>query len=154
MNLVDEQHVPRLEIGQQRRQIAGPLENRAGCLAEIHLELVGDDVRQGGLAEPRGSENQHVIQRLAAHARRLDRDVEQLDDLGLAHVVRDALGSHRAVDFFVLGNRGGGDDSIRFYAHACPYAFAADLRARRMSSVVESPGSSAAFSSRATSGGL
>ena len=44
MDLVDEQHVARLQVGQQRREIAGPLEHRTGGLAQVHAEFVGHDV--------------------------------------------------------------------------------------------------------------
>jgi hypothetical protein len=70
VDLVDEQHVVRFEVGQQRGQVAGALQHRAGGLAQIDAHLGGDDVRQGGLAQARRAEQQHVVERLAALARR------------------------------------------------------------------------------------
>ena len=52
----------------------GALEHRARGLAQVHAELVRDDVRQRRLAEPRRAEQQHVVERFAALARRLDED--------------------------------------------------------------------------------
>ena len=74
VDLVDEQHVARLEVREQRREVARTLEHRSRRLAQVHAELVRDDVRQRRLAESRRSEQQHVVERLAALARRLDED--------------------------------------------------------------------------------
>ena len=71
MDLVDEQHVVRLQVGQQRGQVAGALDHRAGGLAQVDAQLVGDDVRERGLAQARRAEDQHVVERLAALARGL-----------------------------------------------------------------------------------
>ena len=76
MDLVDEQHVARLEVGEQRREVAGALEHRARRLAQVDAELVRDDVRQRRLAEARRAEQQHVVERFAALPRRLDEDRE------------------------------------------------------------------------------
>ena len=40
MDLVDEQHVARLQVGEQGRQVAGPLEHRPGGLAQVHAQFV------------------------------------------------------------------------------------------------------------------
>ena len=69
MDLVDEQHVARLQVGQQRREIARPLEHRARGLTQVHAQLGGDDVGERGLAEARRAEDQHVVERFAALAR-------------------------------------------------------------------------------------
>ncbi len=62
VNLVDEQHVARFEIGQDGGQIAGLGEDRAGSGAEADAELARHDLGQGGLAQPRRAEQQDVIQ--------------------------------------------------------------------------------------------
>ena len=76
VDLVDEQHVALFEIGQQRREIAGLGDHRAGGGAEIHAELARDDLRQRGLAEARRADEQHMVERLLARARRLDEHLE------------------------------------------------------------------------------
>ena len=69
VDLVDEQHVARLEVREQRREIARPLEHRTRGLVQGHAELVRDDVRERGLAEAGRPEEQRVVERLAAAAR-------------------------------------------------------------------------------------
>ena len=76
MDLVDEQHVARLQVGQERGQVAGALEHRTGGLAQVDAQLGGDDVGERGLAQARRTEDQHVIERLAAAARGADEDLE------------------------------------------------------------------------------
>ena len=66
MDLVDEQHVLRLEVGEHRGEVARALEHRAGGLAQVDAELARDDVRERGLAQARRAEQQHVVERLAA----------------------------------------------------------------------------------------
>ena len=107
MDLVDEQHVARLQVGQQRGEIAGPLEHRARGLAQVHAELAGDDVRERGLAEARRAEDQRVVERLAALHRRLHEDLELRLDLLLADVVGEPLRADGAIDglFFAASPR-------------------------------------------------
>ena len=110
MDLVDEQHVALFEIGEQRGEIAGLGDHRPRRGAEADAEFARDDLRQRGLAEAGRTDEQHVIQRLAALARGLDEDREigarlrLTDELrqklraqrGIADVIRAALGRHHA----------------------------------------------------------
>ena len=86
MDLVDEQHVARLEIGEQRREVAGPFEHRSRRLAQVDAELVRENVRQRRLAEARRAEQQDVVERFAAFARGLDENAELIADFFLADV--------------------------------------------------------------------
>ena len=70
MDFVDEQHIVRLEIGQQRRQIARLGNDRAGCRAKTDAQLARDDLRQRRLAEARRPEQQNMVERFAARPRR------------------------------------------------------------------------------------
>ena len=106
------------------------------------------------LPRPGRTENQHVIERLAAHARGLDEDVHLSLDVRLPDVVGEALRPHGAIHHLIVAPGGARYDPILLDAHGGLQVFAADLSARRMSSVVDRPGSSAAFNSRVTSGGL
>ncbi len=45
VNLIHEQHIARLQVGQDCRQVTGTLEHRAGSLPQIHVQLGGDDMR-------------------------------------------------------------------------------------------------------------
>ena len=102
MDLIDEQHVVRLEVGQQGRQVAGALENGSRGLAQIHPELVRDDVRKRRLAQSRRPEEQDMIQRLLALLRRLDKDRQLPADLLLADVLVEHARSQRAFEHFLL----------------------------------------------------
>ena len=76
MDLVDEQHVARLEIGELRGEIARLGDDGAGRRAKIDAELARDDLRQRRLAEARRADEQHMIERVAARLGRLDEDLE------------------------------------------------------------------------------
>ena len=97
VDLVDEQHVALFEIGEQRREIAGLGDHRAGGGAEIHAELARHDLRERGLAETGRTDEQHVVERLAPRARRLDEDREIRARLLLADELgRAAAGAARS----------------------------------------------------------
>jgi hypothetical protein len=97
MDFVDEQHVVRFEVGQHRRQVAGALQHRPRGLAQIDAHLVGDDVRQRGLAQARRPEQQHMVHRFGAPLGGLDEDFELAADLLLADVIGQPLGPQRAL---------------------------------------------------------
>ena len=63
VDLVDEQHVAVVELGEDGRQVAGPLERRTGGDVQVHAHLDGDDAGQGGLAEPGRPGEQQVVGR-------------------------------------------------------------------------------------------
>ena len=65
MDFVDEQHVPGLQVGKDCRQIAGLGDHRTGRGAKAHPQLAGDDLGQGGLAQPGRPVEDRVIQGLA-----------------------------------------------------------------------------------------
>ena len=154
MNFIHEQDVARLQIGQQSGQIARTLEHGAGGLPQVDLQLIGNDVRQRGLAEPRWTEDQNVVQCLAALPRRLDENRHLILYVRLSDIVGEAFRAHGAIDHLIVAAAGACNDPILFDTHGLLQALTADLRARRMISVVESPGSSADFNKRVTSGGL
>ena len=84
VDLVDEQHITVLEVGQQRGEVAGSREHRAGRDAETGAHLGRDDPREGRLAETRRACKEEVVDGLMALAGRLQHDAEMLDELGLA----------------------------------------------------------------------
>ena len=87
VDLVDEEHLPLLQVGEHRRKVAWLLDDGAGGGAHRHAELVPDDVGERRLAEPGRAVQQHVIERLAALTGRGDRDLQVLADAILADVV-------------------------------------------------------------------
>ncbi len=62
MDLVDEEHVPCLEVGEDRRQVAGSLDGRTGGDADVHPHLVRQNVCQRGFTQARGAVEQHMIE--------------------------------------------------------------------------------------------
>ena len=72
VDLVDEEHRPLVERGQERRHVALSLQRRAGCLDELHVQLGRDDLCQRGLAESGRSGEQHMVERLAPAGSRGD----------------------------------------------------------------------------------
>ena len=129
MDLIDEQHIARLQIGQLRGQIRRALQHRAGGLAQIHAQLHRDDIGERGLAEARGTKYQHMIHGLGALTRGGDEDLHLRLDVLLAHIVGQPLRPDGAI-LLVLAGRGAGAGSCAF-THAI-----APCSARRMSSSV------------------
>ncbi len=54
MDLVDEEDIALLQIGQQSGQVARLLDGRAAGDPDLDPHLIGDDPGQGGLAQTRG----------------------------------------------------------------------------------------------------
>ena len=112
MNLIDEQHIARLQVREQRGEIAGTFEHGTRGLAEVHPELAGEDVGERGLAEAGRSEDERVIERLTAHDRGLHEDLELRLDLFLADIVDEPLRADGAVDRLLFGSGHGLHDAI------------------------------------------
>ena len=112
MNLVDEEDLVLLQVGQHPGQVARLLDDRSGGRAHRHAHLVADDVGERGLAEAGRAIEQHVIERLAAAARRGNRHLQVVADAILADVfVERARPQSRLVLRVVVG-AAGGDQSI------------------------------------------
>ena len=102
MDLINEEHVALLQIGQQGGKVAGLLNGRAAGDADLHPHLVGDDARQRGLAQARGAIEQDVIHRLTAPLGGFQIDFQVLLDLVLSDVVLQML---RAKAVFLVVRR-------------------------------------------------
>src|SRR5262249_42438070 len=72
VDLVDEQHVARLEVGEQRGQVAGPRDHWTRRHAKADAKLTRHDLRQRRLAEPGGTAQEDVVEGIASGARRGD----------------------------------------------------------------------------------
>ena len=90
MDFIDEKDVTFVEIGEQRRQIAGALHHRPRCGLDIHAHLPSDDIRERSFAESRRSMKENMVEHVMARARRLDGDFEICLDLLLADVFVEA----------------------------------------------------------------
>ena len=91
VDLVDEEHVLRLEVRQDSREVARPRDHRSGGEAQPGRHLAGHDVRQRRLSEPRRAGEENVVERLAAPARGRQEDGEVLADLVLSDVLGQRL---------------------------------------------------------------
>ena len=95
VDLVDEQDIAVFEIGEKRCEVAGLGDDRAGGRAEIDAELARHDLGERGLAEAGRPGEQHMVERLAPAARRLDEHFEVRADLGLADELGERLRPER-----------------------------------------------------------
>jgi hypothetical protein len=76
VDLVDEEDVVRAELGEETREGALVLNDRAVGAEELDSHFFCEDLRERGLAEPREAAEKEVVEGLAAAARGFDEDVE------------------------------------------------------------------------------
>ena len=76
MDLVDEQDVAVLEVGEERGEVAGLGDYRARGGTEAHSQLAGHDLGKRGLAETGRASEKDMIERVATRLCRLDEDLE------------------------------------------------------------------------------
>ncbi len=135
MDLVDEQDIARLEVGQDGGEIAGLGQHRPGGGAEADAELAGDDLGEGRLAEAGRAEQQDMVERLAAGAGGVDVDAQIGLGLLLADEFGERLGTQRAVGGVGRGARGVGrlwrDETVGGLAHWPRSLIARDFSGRR-----------------------
>ncbi len=120
MDLVDEQDVLGLQVGQQRRQITGAFDGRPGGHAQVDAHLVRQDVRQGRLSQPGRPVEQDVVERLAASMGGLDQDLQVLLDPILADELPQAAGAQGDL-VLVLRPLLLGDQTFLGGSHAADY---------------------------------
>ena len=147
VDLVDEEHVARLERREHRRDVL-LLERRAGDRAEAHAELLPDDLRERRLAETGRAGEQDVVERLAPRLRRVERDRELLLDALLADEVVEPARAERAFGLLVLGVE---DGSARGRPMNLRSRRGLLLRERDASATRSSAGSSGSISASARS---
>ena len=100
-----------------------PLRSSAGpaTVRRPTPELLADDLRERRLAEPGRADEEHVVERLAARLRRVERDPELLLDPLLADEVVEPARPQRALELLVLGVEHGCDDAVAHEdSYACP----------------------------------
>src|SRR3990172_2220271 len=74
MDLIDEEDVTPIEVGQNGCQISRPFDRRAGGDSEVDAHLMCQNVSQRRLAQSRWSVKQDVVERLAARLGGLNKD--------------------------------------------------------------------------------
>jgi hypothetical protein len=125
VDLVDEEDVVGLEVGEDRREVARALQHRPRGVAHAHAHLPGDDVGKCRLAQARRTEKQHVVERFLAIARRGDEDAQLLADLLLPDVLVEVPGAKRALlAVFLRRGRAPRDQAVGF-DHVFPRCFSA-----------------------------
>ena len=117
MNLVDEEHVALLEVGEECREVAGLRDHRPRRGAEIHAEFARHDLRQGRLAQTGRADEEHVIERLVARPRRFDEYCEVLARLLLADKLGKPLRAQRRLGRVFLAALGGDELVSGAFAH-------------------------------------
>ena len=86
VNLVDEEDVAFLKIGQERRDISSFLNRRTGRAAQLSTHFVGDDVRERRLTQTWRARQQNMIERFFATQGRLHVDPQIIFGVTLADV--------------------------------------------------------------------
>ena len=109
MDLVDEEDVALLEVGEEGGEVAGPRDHRTRGGAEIDAELAGNDLRQRRLAEARRPDEEDMVERLVPRARGIDEDLEVRAGLGLADEIGEELRAERRVRRVVVAGLGRDD---------------------------------------------
>ena len=107
MDLIHEEDVILLQIGEQGRQIAWLLDGRAGGDADIDPHLVGNDTGQGGLTQARRAVEQDMVQRLAAQLCRPDENFKVALGFFLPDVLRQRFGPQGALPLILRGESSG-----------------------------------------------
>ena len=97
VDLVDEQHVALLQIGQEGGEITGADQDGPGGDPQADPHLGGHDPGQRGLAQTGRSGEQQVVDRLAPLRGRLEDDLEVLGQLALADELGQRAGSQAGV---------------------------------------------------------
>ena len=134
MNLVDEKHVAVLQVGEDGGQIAGPLHDRSRGGLDVDLHLVGDDVRQGGLAEAGRPAEQDVVDGVGALAGGLDEDAEVFLALRLPDVVLQRQRPQADFEEVFLDVLGSVHDALDHSAPLCYVASFCSVSLRSVSS--------------------
>ena len=102
VHLVDEEHVPGAQVGQQGRQVPGLFNGRAAGDAQVDPQLARHDAGQGGLAQARRAVEQHMVQRFLPALGRLDVDFQVLFDFVLANILVKRAGAQGVFHRLVL----------------------------------------------------
>jgi hypothetical protein len=116
VDLIEEEDLPGLEVGEDGGHVALDLEGGAAGLLEGDVELVGDDSREGGFTEAGGTEEKDVIEGFAAGLGGLKRDGELFLGFGLADEFGEALGAQLQLDEVIVVDAAGGDEALCFIA--------------------------------------
>ncbi len=116
MNLVDKEHIALFETGEHGRQVPGALQHRARGTLDLHAHFLGDDIGQRGLAQAGWTEDEQMIQRLAASAGSGHEQLHLLAHRRLTYVVGQAIRPDGPINHLFLLPWSGGDQAV-FFQH-------------------------------------
>jgi hypothetical protein len=136
VDLVDEEHVARAEVGEHPGEVALLLYRGARGGVQLCAHLCGEDVGEGGLAEPRGPAEQDVIERLVALARRGGEHAQVVDQFLLADVLVEGRRPQALLEADVVAVAV--QDAVALHRHRLPYSL---LSASRTSDSSATPSS-------------
>ena len=105
MDLIDEQHVPVVEVGEDRGEVTRSLDGRTARGVDADPQLARDDVGERGLAQAGRPVQQDVVRRLSPLAGGAQQDGEVVLDLRLADVLREAVGPQAGLHRHLVGER-------------------------------------------------
>src|SRR6516225_7744803 len=103
MDFVDKEDIARLQIGEQRGEIAAALDDRARGGTEPDSHLARNDVRECRLAEARRSGEEDMIERLAPGLRGIDKHAEIVPQLTLSDEFIQCQRPQRGLGIVLLG---------------------------------------------------
>ena len=151
MDLVDEEDVAVVEVGEQRSQVARPLERRPRGDAQADLELVGDDAGHRGLPQAGRAREKDVVDGLAPLPGSAEKDLHVLSQLGLAHELVEAPGPEADL-LPLLSRQGHSGEDVLAEALLSHREVASSLRASRSSTSTSPSSGSSRRTSRTSSG--
>ena len=102
VDLVDEEDVAGIQVGEDPGEILGPRQRGAGGGVDLRPHLPRDEIRKRGLPQPRQAGEEEVVERLAALLRRLDVDLQVVDEPMLPDEVGEGSRPKREVQPLVL----------------------------------------------------
>src|ERR1700722_3522563 len=112
MHFIDKKHLPVAQVRQDRSQVTLDLKRRTRSLLKSGTELVGDNVSERSLAQPRRSVEQYMVKRLAARFGRLDSDIQILFDLILADELLQPLRPKLQLKRGIIFDRSGRNEAV------------------------------------------
>ena len=111
VDLIDEEHIARFEIGEDGGQVAGSLDDRPRGGLDVDPQFGGDDVGKGGLAQARRAVEKDVIERFSPSPGGIDEDPQVVLGLFLPHILGECPGAQGGLKEDIVFGCFGGDDA-------------------------------------------
>ena len=112
MNFDDKEHIAFTQVRQQRGEISGFFNGRAGGHAQVHSHFIGDDARERCFTEAGRAVEQHMVEGLPAPTRRLYINTQVLFDFFLPDIICEHPRAERGFQIRILRHIVWGDDAI------------------------------------------